>query len=492
MLVRLIKIVLLALFVFGVILGVNTWRNSSKQVEVQAFPELKVDVDTVAEHLAGAVRIRTIFGFLSPDLGAAEFEKLHRHLEASYPNVHRVLKREKINGHGLLYTWAGKDTKAKPILLLAHQDVVPIAPGTESLWQQPPFDGVRKDGFIWGRGAWDNKSNLISQLEAVEMLIVSGFQPTRTVYFALTQDEEVSRHDAQTITELLLARGVKLDFVLDEGLMVSEGVIPGVAKPVAMIGVAEKGYLTVELKVAATPGHSSMPPATGTSAIAQMTAALHRLENQQFPAKISGVGRQLFETVAPEMQGFPRVVMSNLWLFEPLVRRQLDGAGGSSAAMLRTTTALTIVHAGNKENVLPGLAEATVNFRLMPGDTEATVLAHVKHVIANDAIEIKALSNGSDPSPVIPPDAPAYQLLNRTIREIFPETVVAPGLMVAATDSRRFVPVSDQILKFSPVRAKKEDMARFHGTNERISESNLAEMVRFYHRFISQSAGSVQ
>ena len=492
MLIKLFKIAGVAVLLLALILGINTWRSSSKQIEVQALPELAVNTDAVAEHLAGAVRPRTIFSFLTPDLGSAEFEKLHRHLEASYPNVHRVLKREKINAHGLLYTWVGKDPKAKPILLLAHQDVVPIAPGTETLWQQPPFDGVRKDGFVWGRGAWDNKSNLISQLESVEMLIVSGFQPARTVYFALTHDEEVSRHDAQTITELLIARGIKLDFVLDEGLMVTEGVLPGIAKPVAMIGVAEKGYLTVELKAAATPGHSSMPPAKGTSAIAQITAALSQLENQQFPAKVSGVGKQLLETVAPEMDGIARVVMSNLWLFEPLVRSQLDRAGGSSAAMLRTTTALTIVHAGNKENVLPGVAEATVNFRLMPGDTETTVLAHVKQVIANDAIEVKALSNSSDPSPVVPTKAPAYQLLNLTIREIFPGTLVAPGLMIAATDSRRFVPVSDQILKFSPVRAKKEDMPRFHGTNERISETNLVEMVRFYHRFLSQTAGMAQ
>ena len=490
MLIKFLKITCVALLVLAMILGINVVRKSSRQLDVPKLSELAIDANVVAEHLAGAVRPWTIYGFQSADLGAAEFEKLHRHLESSFPHVHRVLKREKINGHGLLYTWEGKDAKAKPILLLAHQDVVPIAPGTEGLWQEAPFAGIRKDGFVWGRGAWDNKSNLVTQLHAAEMLLASGFQPTRTVYFALTQDEEVSRKDAQTITELLMARGVRLDFVLDEGLMVSEGLIPGVAKPVAMIGVAEKGYLTVELTAAAIPGHSSMPPATGTSAIAQISTALNRLETQQFPAALSGVGLQLLDTLAPEMQGMARLAMSNLWLFEPLVRSQLERAGGSSAAMLRTTTALTIVRAGNKENVLPGVAEATVNFRLMPGDTEASVLTHVKRVIANDAIEVKVLPNGSDPSPVLSTDTPAYQLVNRTIREIFPETLVAPGLMIAATDSRRFVPVSDQILKFSPVRAKKEDMTRFHGTNERISEANLVEMVRFYHRFLSQAAAA--
>ena len=487
--IKLFKMAAIAVLLLVLILGVNTWRNSSKQLDVQAIAELKVDSNAVAEHLAGAVRPRTIFSFLTEDQGAAEFQKLHRHLEASYPNVHRVLKRELVNGQGLLYTWTGKDPKAKPILLLAHQDVVPIAPGTVTLWQQPPFDGVRKDGFVWGRGAWDNKSNLLSQLEAVEMLIASGFQPERTVYLAMTHDEEVSRNDAKTMTELLAARGVKLDMVLDEGLMVTEGVIPGVEQPAALIGVAEKGYLTLEFKAIATPGHSSMPPASGSSAIAQITRALDRLEHQPFPASVSGVGKQMLETLAPEMKGFGRVALSNLWLFEPIVRRQLEAAGGSSAAMLRTTTALTIIHAGNKENVLPGVAEATVNFRLMPGDTADTVMARVKQVIANDAIEIKAVPNNSDPSPVMSADSPAFQMLNRTVREIFPGTLVAPGLMVAATDSRRFVSISDHIFKFSPVRAKKEDLPRFHGTNERISETNLAEMVRFYHRLLSVTAG---
>jgi len=490
-LIKLFKFIAIAVLVLVLILGINTWRNSSKQLVITALPELKVDTNLVSEHLAGAVRPRTVFSFLSEDQGAAEFQKLHRHLEASFPNLHRVLKREVVNGQGLLYTWVGKDAKAKPILLLAHQDVVPIAPGTETLWQQPPFDGVRKDGFVWGRGAWDNKSNLISQMEAVEMLIASGFEPERTVYLALTHDEEVTRHDAQSMSELLAARGIKLDLVLDEGLMVTQGVVPGVEQSVAMIGVAEKGYLTLEFKAVALPGHSSMPPATGTSAIGQLTRAMDRLEHQPFPASVSGVGRQMLETLAPEMSGFGRVALSNLWLFEPLVRRQLEASGGSSNAMLRTTTALTIIHAGNKENVLPGVAEATVNFRLMPGDTSESVIARVKQIIANEAIEVKMVPNNSDPSPVMSADSPAFMTLNRTVREIFPETLVAPGLMVAATDSRRFVDVSEHIFKFSPVRAAKEDLPRFHGTNERISEANLAEMVRFYHRFLSVTVGPV-
>jgi carboxypeptidase PM20D1 len=217
------------------------------------------------------------------------------------------------------------------------------------------------------------------------------------------------------------------------------------------------------------------------------------LETHQCPSYLGGVAREMLETVAPEMHGFGRVALSNLWLFGPVVRRQLEATGGSTGAMLHTTTALTIVHAGNKENVLPGIAEATVNFRLLPGDTTESVIQHVTRTIANDKIDIKPLLvEASDPSPVAPTNSASYQLLNRTIREVFPGVLVAPGLMVAATDSRRFVELSDHIYKFSPVRATKGDLSRFHGTDERISERNLVEMVRFYHRLLSQGSLAAQ
>jgi carboxypeptidase PM20D1 len=493
MLRRIISWLLGAVAVLALVVGIKTLTTHSRQMDVAPLPALAVNQEAVADHLATAVRAKTVFSFLEPDRGAAEFQKLQRNLASHFPKLHHTLTHEVINDQSLLYTWPGSNPTAKPILLLAHQDVVPIAPGTEELWQQPPFSGTRKGGYIWGRGAWDNKSNLIAQMEAVEMLLASGFKPERTIYLALTHDEEVARHDAQTITELLAKRKVKLDFVLDEGLLITDGIMPGLSQPVALIGVAEKGYMSVQLKATATPGHSSMPPTAGSSAIAQLSAALNQLETHQFPSYLGGVAREMLETVAPEMHGFGRVALSNLWLFGPVVRRQLEATGGSTGAMLHTTTALTIVHAGNKENVLPGIAEATVNFRLLPGDTTESVIQHVTRTIANDKIDIKPLLvEASDPSPVAPTNSASYQLLNRTIREVFPGVLVAPGLMVAATDSRRFVELSDHIYKFSPVRATKGDLSRFHGTDERISERNLVEMVRFYHRLLSQGSLAAQ
>ncbi|MBX3611418.1 MAG: M20 family peptidase [Hydrogenophaga sp.] len=481
-----------ALALLALVLGlvamvaVNTWRHGSRQLEVPPAERIALDEAGLARRLAGSLRFKTISTHDNADASADQFDGLHAYLRQSYPKVFGTLKLEQV-GRSLLLTWPGTDATAPPVAWMAHQDVVPIAPGTEGNWAAPPFDGVVRDGFVWGRGSWDDKGNLIAQLEAVEQLLGQGFQPRRTLYLVFGHDEEVGGiHGAKAIAELLQSRNVRLDYVLDEGLLITDGVMPGLKAPAALIGIAEKGYLSVGLSVTASPGHSSMPPARGGSAIAMMSAALQRLENDQMPAAIRGVAREMFETIAPEMSGFQRVALSNLWLFGPVVQKQLE-RGASTNAMMRTTTALTIVNAGSKDNVLPGRADATVNFRLLPGDTREGLMAHVNsHTHAVDErFELTQLPGSSEPSPISPTAAPAYQRLNRTVREVFPGTLVAPGLMIGATDSRHFQAISDHIYRFSPVRATPEDLPRFHGTNERIAIANLADMVRFYRRLLS-------
>jgi len=497
MLKRAFQILIVLLLALVVAVAINTGLKGSRQLQVEPLKPLAVDEASAAERLAQAVKLKTVSSATDAHLNEDQFLALHALLEKEFPRVHATLKREVVNGLSLLYTWEGQDPKAKAILLAAHQDVVPIAPGTEGDWQEPPFAGLVKDGYIWGRGSWDDKGNLFSQMEAVEMLIASGYKPPRTIYLAYGADEEVSGlRGAAQLAALLKSRGVQLDFVLDEGLLVLDGVMPGLKKPAALVGVAEKGYMSVALATTATPGHSSMPPKKGTSAIAMMAAALNALENDQMPAATRGVAGEMFDVLAPEMGGFSRVALSNLWLFGPLVQKQLEAAG-STNAMLRTTTALTIVDAGNKDNVMPGRAEATVNFRILPGDTREGVMAHVRSAVGKvvDMNHVKAepLPGAKEASKVAPTGSAQYRTLNQTIREIFPDALVAPGLMVAGTDSVHYEPISDHIFKFSPVRADSEDLKRFHGTNERLSVKGYADAIRFYHRLITQvAAGAAQ
>ncbi len=475
MILRILKWLLLALLLLVAAVAIKTFLTGSRQLDVPPAPQIAIDEKGAAASLSAAIRARTISSHDDAALSADQFQALQAHLLARYPRVHATLKREVIGGLSLLYTWPGTDPAAKGIGLMAHQDVVPVAPGTEGKWQVPPFEGVVKDGFVWGRGSWDNKANLISQMEAVEMLLSGGFQPRRTIYLIFGADEEVGGlRGAVPIAKLFAERKIQLDFLVDEGLLITEGVMPGLKPPAALIGIAEKGYMSVVMKVPATPGHSSMPPRAGTSAIAMMSAALNRLEDDQLPASIQGVAKDMFETVAPEMSGFSRVALSNLWLFGPIVKKQLE-ASASTNALMRTTTALTIVNAGNKDNVLPG-------------DSQAKLMEHVKDATRHGKFELFVMPGSSEPSKVTPMDSDSYRLINRTVRELFPGTIVAPGLMVGGTDSRHFGEVADHIYKFSPVRAKPEDLPRFHGTDERISLANLAELIRFYHRLLQQGA----
>lgn len=485
-LLRTLAAALAGIGLLAVAVGVNTVRSGSRQLQVAPAPVLAIDEAAVAGRLAESLRFMTISDAANADANAEEFAKLHEHLKASFPRVHAALKREEVGSHALLYTWQGSDPKAAPVMWMAHQDVVPVAPGTEKDWQQPPFSGVVADGFIWGRGSWDDKGNLYSQLEAIEMLLASGFQPKRTIYLAYGADEEVGgTRGAVPIAALLKSRGVKLDYVLDEGLLVLQGMVPGLEPPAAMIGMAEKGYASYKLELSTAPGHSSMPPQQ--TAIGMMSKALANLEAKQMPVHLQGLPQTSFEILAPEMKGFNRVALSNFWLFSPLLERMLVQTP-SVNALMRTTTALTVVNAGVKDNVLPGSASAIVNFRLLPGDTLADVKDHMRKAIGNDAVRISdATTYNAEATRVAPVDGVAYGIVNRTVREILPDAVVAPSLMIAATDSRHFDALSDNILKFSPVRAKPEDLPRFHGSNERMSVKNYADMIRFYHQLAKNS-----
>jgi carboxypeptidase PM20D1 len=464
----------------------NTLRLTSRQITVAPLPPLELDIDAAAARLSAAIRFRTVSDAADPQASAAEFAGLRNFLQASFPAFHKAAQREVIGGGALLYTWPGSDPKAAPIALLAHQDVVPIAPGTEADWQAPPFAGVIRDGHVWGRGAWDDKASLLAILEAAERLAAEGFVPKQTIYFAFGHDEEVSgERGAAAIAATLAARNVKLDFVLDEGLFILDGVLAGLNRPAALIGVGEKGYASLELKTRAAGGHASLP--SRDTAIGMLATAIARLDATPQPRQLRAPVLDMFDVLAPEMSPVNRVVLANLWLFRPLVLANM-AASPTTEAGIRTTAAPTTFHAGERDNVLPAYASATVNFRLLPGDSREALLARVRRIIGNDRIALSVLPGASDPPPVTGTASFAYRALNQSIREVFPDVVVAPSLMVATTDSRHYTAVTDKIFRFLPVRATQGDLARFHGTNERVALTNYADMIRFYRRLLQNTA----
>jgi carboxypeptidase PM20D1 len=439
--------------------------------------------ETAAERLAGAVRVPTIAHEDPAAFDREAFRDLHAYLNRAFPRVHRALRTETVGEHSLLYTWPGKNASAEPILPMGHLDVVPIEPGTEKQWQQPPFSGRIVDGFIWGRGAIDNKSAVLGILEAVEMLLAEGFTPNRTLYLAFGHDEEVGgTHGARQIAELLKSRGVRLAMVLDEGGVIGDGLLPGVSLPVAMVGIAEKGFATIDLTTKTSGGHSSLPPKQ--SAVGILSAAIARLEKHQMPARLEAPTRQMLERVAPEFGFANRVVFANLWLTKPLVVRQLE-ATATTNAMVRTTTAATIFQAGTKDNVLPTQARAAINFRILPGDSVAAVVEHVRRVVNDPRVEVRGGGRFiAEPSAVSSTKSEEFRLLERTIRSTTPGAIVAPYQVVVVTDARYFAALSSNIFRFLPLRLTPVDTARMHGANERVRVKDYEAAIRFYRQLL--------
>jgi carboxypeptidase PM20D1 len=458
----------------------QTWRFPSHQIQVEPRPGVTVDAEAAAQRLSAAVQLRTVWS--ATDVNAASFMALRQLIQTSYPRVHEKLTRQIIGKHALLYTWPGSDPQAKPIALLAHQDVVSVAPGTEGDWQVPPFSGAIKDGFIWGRSTWDDKSSVMAILEAVESLVNAGFKPRQTIYLLFNADEEVGGDEgAGQVAKLWRAQGIKLEFLLDEGMVITHGMVPGVKPPVALVGMSQKGYLTLKLTAKGQPGHSSQPPKR--HAIGVLAEALQRLDAQPMPGRLQGLPREMMESVAAEASGPMRVVLSNLWLTRPLVERELAKTPAADA-MLRTTAVPTILKAGELENVVPGLASATINYRLLPGNTSQDVIQHVQQVVQGLDVSVERQPKGAEAATVSSTDSRAYQALARSLRELQPGTVVAPGLLIGGTDSIHFTDLAETILRFRPIHVTAKDMARLHGTDERIGVREYGEMIQFYERLL--------
>lgn len=475
------RLLTLAILVIAAVLVVNTLRVQP-QVRVAGGAALPtVDADAAAQRLAGAVRIPTISTAQGSD--AKALTDFAAYLQTSFPRLHTSLTREVVNGHSLLYTWKGRDERAAPVLLLAHMDVVPVEPGTEARWSRTPFGGEIADGYVWGRGTLDDKGSLMAICEAIELLLAQGYTPPRTVLLAFGHDEEIGgQQGALKIAALLQSRGVRAEWSLDEGGFVTQGLVNGVQAPVATLMTAEKGYASFTLAARDEGGHSSRPPKQ--TAIGRLARAVARVQDHPLPARLASPTTDMLDAIAPELPFAQRLGVVNRWLLGPVVRRSME-ASPTSSALVRTTTAPTMFNAGIKDNVLPSEAKAVINFRLLPGDTLAGVEAHIRKAVDDDGIEIAPYDNfNSEPSPVSPAGSPAFARIARTIQEVYPQALVAPGLVVGATDNRHYGAVRELRYNFAPFPLAQQDVPRFHGTDERLAVADYARGVQFYARLL--------
>jgi carboxypeptidase PM20D1 len=479
MLSTILYVILALLILTTIYVLVRTIIFQRSTGSVEKMEGIPVDEQSVAEHLAAAVRCKTVPVDENGTPDPQAFQQLHEMLEKTYPLVHQKLKRECVNDFSLLYTWPGTRQELEPVMVMAHQDVVSANP-TE--WTHPPFDGVITDGFIWGRGTLDIKNQLIGIMEAAEALLQQGYRPERTILFGMGHDEETGGvSGSKVVGQRLKEKGIHLAGIVDEGGGISAGLAPGIRGPVALIGVSEKGYLTVEFTVHSAPGHSSTPPTQ--SSIGILSRALARLEAHPMPTHLRRL-RPLYHGIGKAAPLYIQVAFANVWLFGPFLKRWLVANPEMNASM-RTTTALTIIQGGTEDNTIPAEAKAFVNFRLLPGDTIADVLWHIKSTVKDDRVKVKPVEGKfNEALPTSSRTNQAYKSLSTVIRQVFDNPPVAPYVMLGGTDCMHFVPVCDDIYRFTSLVMDESFRGLEHGIDERIPIAGMAKMVKFYARLM--------
>ena len=474
--------VLLAILVLVAVLAYNAIKFSSKQVKIDPAPDLPLN-ENITSRLTQAIQIPTIS--YDTHIDTAAFVAFNQYLDSLFPVITTQLDTHTINGFSRIYKWHGQNTTLKPILLMAHIDVVPVEADTREAWTTDPFSGKIIDGHIYGRGAIDDKLSLVGMLEAIELLVAEEYFPNRTVYLAFGHDEEVGgTNGAVAIVEYFKNQNIQFEYILDEGSLVTEGNMPGLDRPLGLIGIAEKGMVTLTLTARTDGGHSSMPPAQ--TAIGALSKAIATLEANPMPATFAGPTQLMLDHAGPETDFLMKMVLANTWLFGGILKSEL-GKKNTGNAVIRTTTAVTMIDGGIKDNVLPKHATAKVNFRIHPKNTIDDVVNYVKKTVNAERITIEIDPMPQNSSKISDHKSFGFQVIQRTLQETFTDVVVAPSLVVAATDSRHFRDVADNTYRFMPIQLNNEELKGIHGTNERISVENYKQAIRFYYRLIKNS-----
>ncbi|MFA5401076.1 MAG: M20 family peptidase [Dehalococcoidia bacterium] len=478
-----VSLAALAIVVLIAVIAARTAAFKSRQTKTTEKIDYSIDIDAAASRLSQAITYKTVSSHDRSQFDFEQFTAFQAFLEKSFPRAHTTLAKQLINSYGLLYIWKGANPDLKPVLLMAHQDVVPAS---EEGWEHPPFSGRIADGRIWGRGTLDDKGSLMGILEAVEHLAKDGFKPSRSIYLAFGFDEEVGgKEGAGKIAEHLRAQGLKFEYIIDEGMAATQGVAPGIPGWVALIGIAEKGYLSLELSTQAEGGHAAQPPRE--TAVGILAAAVARLQAKPFPARFTEPAAALFDYLGPEMPFPARMIFANMWLFGGLVKGQL-AARPVTDASIRTTTAPTQFRGSDQDNILPMLATAVINFRILQGDTIESVTQRVTRITGDPRVKIRPLAgNLFQPSPTSPTSGWSFGMLNGAIRSILPDAIVAPTLVLGRTDSCYFVDLSPCCYRFVPERVRSDELASLHGVNEKLLISSYKEIICFYIHLISGS-----
>jgi carboxypeptidase PM20D1 len=471
--------ILLLIVVFAAVILFNTFRYGKKLTQYTAAASTELP-DSAISHLRQSIRIKTISWGNNKPADTAEFLAFREFLQNSYPLVHSKLELQTFGGFTYLFKWAGKDSTAQPFVLMGHYDVVPVEEAALAKWTVQPFSGDLKDNIVWGRGAVDDKGSVIAILEATEKLLSENFIPERNVFISLGHNEEIGGiGGAEDVAKWFKQNNIKPALVLDEGGMITKK-LKYTQKPVALLSTAEKGYISFELKVEIPGGHSSQP--ARETAIDVMNKALFKLRKEQMPAVFSEPVTEMFRRLGSELPFKEKMAFANQWAFKNLIASSVENDGQQNA-IFRTTLVPTIINAGIKDNVIPSVATAVVNGRILPGQSIEEVEAFMKKQIADDRVVIKRMNGEYYKAPgITPSDSKAFQFVESVTGKTIKDIVPVPFQLMGTTDSRYFQDYSDGVIRFIPY----TDVKGYHGIDEQINLDDFRQMVFFYAVFLKE------
>lgn len=468
--------VALVIFLAVVIVRALAFRPGSQPSPAKIAAD--VDTEKAAANLAAMVRCKTVSSRQAALVDESEFDKFRGLLKELYPRVHEAGGQLRVGPTGILYRIRGKSDK-RPSVFMAHYDVVPA---DESAWQKPAFEGILEDEVLWGRGALDTKVTLMSAMEAAESLLAQGFLPENDVYLAFSGDEEIAGPSAPAMVDWFEERRIEPALVLDEGGAVVGDIFPGLKQPCALIGIAEKGMLDVELSVETHGGHASAPPPR--TSIGALAKAVVAVESRPFKGRLTRPVAEMFDTLGRHCPFAFRLIFANLRCFLPLLYALGRKKGGELNALLRTTCAFTMMEGSNAANVLPPKARMVANLRLL-NHTPEEAMECLKATADNPEIQFRILQ-GMGPSRISDTACESWEKLRNAVSQTWPEALVSPYIMVACSDSRHYCRISPNVYRYSAMALTKEERGMIHGNNERISVEKIATAVRFYIRLMKQ------
>ena len=463
-----------AVLILAAVLLARALRLRPKQTAEHAPYAPPMDADGALSRFGEIIRQRTVWPRYG-EIDTAPFEAFLPLLQKLYPKLFAVLDVQIVNGYGLLLCWKGTGGGA-PVVLMSHYDVVSADP---EKWTHPPFCGEVVDGAVWGRGTVDTKCILAALLEAGEQLVETGFQPARDVYFSFSNNEETGGSTTPAIVRWFREQNITPWFVLDEGGAIVHSPAFGVPKEFAMIGVSEKGVVDTLVRVSGVPGHSSMPRTTDSTY--RLVDVLEKIRRAPFPEQLSDVTREMLRGIAAYSGFGIRLVFANLWLFAPLVKKIMR-ANGETAAMLRTTLALTKLQGSGEINSIPNTAEVGFSVRVAPWDSTESALRTIT-AAAGEHADVR-YDYKFEPSPFSPTDCDAYRLLSRTVDDVYPGVPAVPYVMNGGTDSKHFTSICKNVYRFAGFRFTAEERAGMHGNDERLSAQSYLQGIHFYRKLL--------